>query len=648
MLMLAGAVGLDLDQPSRVATPTSAVSAGIGHSFAGLTAKAITGSTVALPVTGAKATVIALTSTTCPLCQKFGPTLAGIENAYLAKGVKFVFVNPSELESTDDMKSQVKRLGLDGSYVRDKSLAWVKKLGAKTTTETFLLDASGKLCYRGAIDDQYSLGATLPKARHHYLNDALDAVLAGKTPKVQATSAPGCVLAESSTTCEGIPTFHGRIQHIIQANCMSCHHDGGPAPFSLDGYPAVKGRAKMLQYVTKQGIMPPWFAAKGAGPWRNDMTLSDSDKAALDSWIAGGMPKGDPKEAPAPVKYVTGWTIGQPDATFQLPQPISIPASGVMPYQNVVVPTGFTEDKWVEKIEVVPGDRRAVHHVLVFVTYPGGGVQAGQDEGLSGFFGIYVPGNSALTYAPGLAKRLPKGSVLRFQIHYTPYGTATKDQTKIGFVYAKQPPKSEVHSASLVNLRFAIPPGADNYPVEAHLRVPADVQVLSFLPHMHVRGKSARYELTSGGKTKTLLDVPHYDFNWQLNYVLKTPLDLKAGDSVSFMAHYDNSDKNPANPDPTKTVRWGQQTFEEMHLGYLEYIVPGEKPGEGTTAAKFRPNLGLTSAEVEAVFRRFDRNGDGFLTKDEAPLVWDRIKEADTNGDGKVSLAEAKAFLGGG
>ncbi|MCG9895848.1 MAG: hypothetical protein MH204_10285, partial [Fimbriimonadaceae bacterium] len=550
----------------------------------------------------------------------------------------------------------VSRLKLDSPYVHDPKGLWVKALGAKTTTETFVLDRAGRLVYRGAVDDQYSIGAALPKPQNRYLVDALDAVLAGREVKVPATSAPGCLLNPPvAATAPSVPTFHGRIQHIIQRSCMSCHRPGGVAPFSLDGYEAVRSRARMLEFVVEEGIMPPWFATEG-GPWRNDMSLPDEDKAALKQWVAGGMPKGDPQDAPQPLAFESGWTIGKPDAVFQLPEPVQIQESGVMPYVNISVPTGFDEDKWVEKIEVIPGDRRAVHHVLVFVRTPDSAIgrRARQDvdpetaDELSGFFGIYVPGNSALTYPKGLAKRIPKGAVLRFQLHYTPYGRETTDQTKIGFIFAKEPVTSEVHTASLANLRFAIPPGAKRHQVEAQLSVPREVEILSFLPHMHVRGAAARYELMSNGASEVLLDVPRYDFNWQLNYVLKTPRKVVAGDTLKFTAWYDNSEDNPANPDHTRTVRWGAQTYDEMHLGYIEYIIPGEKPGESGPGIRRRPGGAGAGAGVEATFRRLDRNQDGFVTEAEAGAFWSRISSADQNGDGRLTLEEARRAFGGG
>ncbi|MDX1934456.1 MAG: redoxin family protein [Capsulimonadales bacterium] len=613
----------------------------------------LSGKAVRVPVEGAKATVVALTGTTCPLSQKYGPTLSRLEDVYAPKGVRFVFVNPSSIEPVADMKAQVRRLGLDGPYLSDRERSVARALGAKTTTEVFVLDDTGRIRYRGGVDDQYVIGASLPAPRHRFLADALDAVLAGKEPGATSAPAPGCLLADEETSGRATPTYHGAVEHILRAKCVSCHRTGGVAPFALDTYESVKARAAMLRYVTERGLMPPWFAAKNAGgPWRNDMSLPDADRKTLYAWIEGGMPAGDPKDAPAPVRYTGGWTIGKPDAVFELPRPIAVKATGTMPYQNVNVPTGFTEDRWVRKIEVMPGDRRVVHHVLVFVRTPETAATGGRErlaeraEELGGFFGVYVPGNSALIYPDGLAKRIPRGAVLRFQIHYTPNGTATTDRTKIGLVFAETPPRSEVHTASIANLRFAIPPGADHHEVTAQLRVPTDVRVLSYLPHMRVRGKAARYEHTREGKTTTLLDIPRYDFNWQLNYVLAEPLDVRAGDQVTFRAWYDNSDRNPANPDPGKTVRWGAQTFDEMHLGYVEYIVPGQKPGESGNVLR-RFGRGERGTGLEAIFGGLDKDRDGFVTESEAPRLWARIRGADANGDGRLSLEEAKTFFSG-
>ena len=549
----------------------------VGRTIPTLRGQSVAGGAVAIPVAGARFTVVALTSTTCPLCLKYGPTLAKLEDAYAAKGVRFVFVNPETDANVAETRAAAKRLGLNGPQVA--SPAWARTLGARTTTETFVLDAKGGVRYRGAVDDQHSLGASLPAPRKRYLALALDALLAGKAPAVAATSAPGCLLALPAPAAKAV-AYYGGVERIVQENCLPCHREGGVAPFRLDSYESTKARAPMMRYVVEKGIMPPWHAKKGSGPWRNDRTLSAEDRQALLTWADRGTPKGDPKLATKAPEFVPGWTIGRPDAVFELPTPVAVRADGTMPYKNVDVPTNLLEDKWVRSIEIVPGDRRAVHHVLVFAREPGAKRGRFQElsEGLGGFFGGYVPGNSAMAYAPGIAKRLPKGSVLRFQIHYTPYGTATTDRTKIGLIYADRP-EHEVQTIGLANLFFQIPPKTKDYGVQAEVTSPWNAEIISFLPHMHLRGQAARYEVVhADGSSEPLLEVPRYDFNWQTNYVYREPKSIRAGDKLVYTAWYDNTEGNRANPDPTRAVHWGEQTFDEMMLGYVEFIVPGQSP----------------------------------------------------------------------
>jgi hypothetical protein len=429
----------------------------------------------------------------------------------------------------------------------------------------------------------------------------------------------------------------------------------------------------MVKQVVERGIMPPWFAGGRVAPqlgaesrsdtatrtdmsterhtpWANDRSLAESEKQDLLAWIAGGKPEGDRGDAPQPIKFDEGWLIGKPDAVFQFDQPVAIKATGVMPYRNIIVETNLAEDKWVQAIEVQPGDRGVVHHVLVFVQgeeEPDGEEVDDAAAERGGFWGIYVPGNSTLVYPEGFAKCIPKGAKLKFQMHYTPNGTATTDQTRIGLIWAAQPPRHEVRVAGIVNARIRIPPGADNHREEATLRLPIDATIMGFLPHMHLRGKACKYEVTrSGGETTTLLDIPRYDFNWQLLYRYFEPLSLKAGDALRFTAWYDNSDKNPANPDPTKTVRWGSQTFDEMHLGYVEYYVPGAKPGESPSLYGGRRRAaggGRRGFDLEAIFKRLDRNNDGKLLDDEIPGAQrENLMRLDTNNDGAITLEEAR------
>ena len=339
--------------------------------------------------------------------------------------------------------------------------------------------------------------------------------------------------------------------------------------------------------------MPPWFAAPTAAgqhsPWGNDRSLAERDRAELLAWLDAGKPLGNPADAPLARSFPKEWEIGTPDAIVQLPNPIEIKATGTMPYQVVTVESGLTEDKWVRGFEIRPTAREVVHHVLVFVQEPGkiGGRarSGGEEDENGGFFAAYVPGNNHNVLPDGFAKHLPAGAKIRFQIHYTPNGTATRDQLKLGLIFAKEAPEHTVRVAGIGNHRLNIPPGAAHHPESAVIPLPADVKILGFTPHMHLRGAAFRYEaILADGTVRTLLDIPHYDFNWQLNYRYAEPIALARGGKIRATGWFDNSTGNPANPDPTKTVHWGPQTYDEMMLGYVEYYLPDEKPAAKTAA----------------------------------------------------------------
>jgi hypothetical protein len=606
--------------------------------------------------------VLAMTSTSCPISKKYLPTLVDLVKSS-GDDITWVLINPVATDKPAEMRLAAGQFEGNVFYVHDQDSSLANACGALTTTDVIVLDRSRTIVYHGAIDDQYGFGYSIDAPRYRYLADALAAIQAGKSPLVAATEAPGCTLERTpKTSASSDVTYHNQIARLMQRHCVECHREGGVGPFPLDTFDDVVAHTGMIKQVIERGIMPPWFATEGQPdaatkivhtPWANDRSLAAAEKADLLSWIASGKPEGDRGDAPQPLKFDEGWLIGKPDAIFQFAKPVSVKATGVMPYQNIIVETNLDEDKWVQAIEVQPGDRGVVHHVLVFVQ------DGGDDEGepvddaaaeRGGFWGIYVPGNSTLVYPEGFAKRIPKGAKLKFQMHYTPNGTATTDQTRIGLIWAPEPPQHEVRVAGIVNARISIPPGADNHREEAVLRLPMDAQVMGFLPHMHLRGKACKYEVTrSGGETTTVLDIPRYDFNWQLLYRYFEPLSLKAGDAIRFTAWYDNSEKNPANPDPTKTVRWGSQTFDEMHLGYVEYYIPNAKPGESPSlfGGRRRAAVGIGNGrpgfDLEAIFKRHDRDSDGKLIGNEIPDAQrDNLMRLDTDEDGAITLEEAK------
>ena len=575
-----------------------------------------------------KLVVIAMTSTSCPLSRKYLPTLTAIAQSYSVKDVQFIAVNCIATDKPEDMKAAAETFGTTALYVHDSDEELARHLGALTTTDVLVLDSARTVVYHGAIDDQYGIGYALDAPRHPFLAMALDALLAGRTPEVSATAAPGCLLDhEPSHATVAEVTYHNRISRIMQQNCLECHRTDGVGPFALDTYADVVAHAPMIREVVERGAMPPWFAAKPEGGhetiWANDRSLSEADRDDLTSWLKGDHTEGNLADAPVPRKFADEWTLGRPDYIVQIPKPIEIKATGTMPYQFVKTETTFDEDQWIQGYEIVPTDRSVVHHVLVNVHEKGTRRFRDREEGIGGYWAAYVPGNPGQLYPDGFAKKLPAGATLSFQIHYTPNGEATQEQLRMGLFFAKSEPKYVVTTIPLADSDLKIPPHAANHVETVTRAVPTDISVMAYMAHMHVRGKSFNFELTTpDGKTETLLDIPRYDFNWQLRYDYLEPKVIPKGSRVKVTAVFDNSEHNPANPDPTQTVRWGQQTYEEMLIGYVETFAPvGEQ----------RPTMGSRAGGGDAFFTLLDTDGDKMLSKDEAGKVLSRVPRLKDN-----------------
>jgi mono/diheme cytochrome c family protein len=366
------------------------------------------------------------------------------------------------------------------------------------------------------------------------------------------------------------PTFTKDVAPILYSRCVECHRPGEIAPMSLLSYKEVRPWAKSIKQRVLERSMPPWSADPKYGHFANDPTLSEKEIATIVGWVDAGSPKGDDKDAPPVPKFIEGWTIGQPDVVLSMTKPYSIPADGTIPYLYFTIPTGFKEDKWIQAMEIRPGNRSVVHHVIAFVQEVGeapGGAQRGRGQ-----LGGITPNKTGVVFSPGTARLIKAGSDIVFQMHYTTNGEATQDQTSIGLVFAKEPPTRTLVTGNALNARFVIPAGDPNHEVKSSTTLKEDVHLTALMPHMHFRGKDFTYTAVyPDGHSEVLLSVPKYDFNWQLTYVLRDPIALPKDTRLDCVAHFDNSTKNKYNPDPTKDVRWGDQTWEEMMIGWFTY-----------------------------------------------------------------------------
>ncbi len=366
-------------------------------------------------------------------------------------------------------------------------------------------------------------------------------------------------------------TFHDDVLPVLERRCQPCHRAGEIGPMALTTYAESRPWAKAIREQVLRGRMPPWFAEAG-GPFANDPRLTDTEKRVLVDWADGGAPAGPPR---ASRPWTPGWQIPPPDAVAAMPRPFAVPARGAVDYQFFVVPLGYAEDRWVTHAEIRPGERRAVHHVVAYVRergdpWPGNGRRVTTSDILA----IYTPGQPAFAAPPGMAKKIPAGADLVLQIHYTAFGKAAADRTRVGLRFAPAAPARRVLTLQLNNAAFRIPPHDRAARVSATGTLPAEVMLLSMFPHMHLRGVAFEYEILGGeGRVETLLRVKPYDYFWQLDYRLAAPRVLPAGTRLRATGWYDNSRGNPRNPDPEAEVGYGEQAWEEMMIGFFDVAV---------------------------------------------------------------------------
>jgi peroxiredoxin/mono/diheme cytochrome c family protein len=530
-----------------------------------------------------KAVVIVFIGTECPVNNAYMPRLAELHKEYAPRGVAFVAVNANSQDTPVRVAAHAKEYGIPFPVLKDTANLVADQFGARRTPEAFVLDGPRKIRYQGRIDDQFGIGFKRPAPTRRDLAEALDEVLADKPVSEPLTEVAGCPIARTiKPKADGTITYTKHVARILQKNCQECHRPGHVAPMSLLSYEDALGWAEAIREVVQERRMPPWHADPKYGHFANDRSLSKEDRDTLLAWIKQNCPKGAARDLPPARRVSEGWSIGEPDVIFTMPEKFTIPAKGGkrgIRYQYFAVETKFDEDRWIQAAEARPGNRAVVHHILVFIRKPGEERRREGPDGIGdGLLVAYAPGDLPAVFAPGTAKKIPKGATLLFQMHYTPNGVEQKDRSSLALIFSKRTPKYEVRTRAIAQKGFAIPPGADNHEVKSAAVFGDDTQLMSLMPHMHLRGKDFEYRVEyPDGKSDILLRVPRYDFNWQSHYRLAKPLELPAGTRIECTAHFDNSADNPNNPDASKKVYWGEQTWEEMMIGFADYVKLNEE-----------------------------------------------------------------------
>ncbi|MDP6444318.1 MAG: redoxin domain-containing protein [Pirellulaceae bacterium] len=607
-----------------------------------------------LTIGGAKWKVVCFLGSECPLARLYGARLQKLAAEFRSDGVQLVGVNSNRQDSPADIERYLEKHRLTFPIIKDVGQDLARRFGATRTPEVFVLDADDRIRYQGRIDDQYEPGISRAAPTRRILRKALRELIAGSDVSAPKTVAVGCLItftrAPQKVAPEETVTFVDDVAPILNRHCVECHRAGEIGPFQLTDYNEVVGWGEMMLEVIQQQRMPPWHADPEHGEFVGERKFPESALKMLTAWVEQGMPSGDLNALPPPPEWSAGWHLPEsPDLVIAMrDRPFVVPSDGTVEYQYFVVNPQWEKDRWVRAAQVAPGDASVVHHAIVFVRPPDGEYTAG-----IGWMGGYVPGQRAAMLPAGHARRIPARSKLVFQMHYTPNGQSTPDKTKVGVWFSDPDEVTHVVTTQVaLNHNFEIPPGAKSHSVGFQLdRFARESRLLSVMPHMHLRGKSFQIAARRASGDATLLSVPNYDFNWQHWYQLKKPLPLSDVRSLEMEVRFDNSADNPTNPDPKEFVRWGDQTWEEMAVAFIDVGHPRDKqrvierPDDAETRASEAVRSRRVAAEVERFLSQMDRNRDGVVEREEAPDAFRRFgfRRMDRNRDDRLTRSEIES-----
>lgn len=522
---------------------------------------------------GARAVVLMIAGNGCPVVRQNAAKLTALRKQF--PKVRFFLLNPNFQDDRASILAEANEFGINLPILKDETQMVAHSLGVKRTAEVIAVSTKDwSIFYRGALDDQMVQGAVKAQVQEAYLENALRAFLGGKEVPIASTSAAGCLVRYDwslNRPAEQI-SYVKDIAPILASKCVTCHSTGNIGPFALSSYSKVRGFSDQIREELLTQRMPPWSADPHYGVFEGSRGLSPGEAQTLIRWIDHGAERGegeDPLAAQAaPSKEYQEWELGPPDFVVRPSETMTIPATGVVDYITNIVESPIASDAWLKAAVIRPDNKKVLHHVIVYLEFPKGHPREDSWEGkwLVG----WAPGAKQTFFPEGTGKFLPKGCKLRFQLHYTPYGKETTDRTELGLYLRKEPPLMEVQMRGAFNSDFNIPPHSRDSRSMAIQEFSQDSILYELSPHMHKRGAWFRYEaLYPNGTHEVLLSVPRYNFNWQHSYRLAQPKQIPAGTRILCTGGFDNSKYNPDNPDPNQSVRWGDQSFEEMFIGFM-------------------------------------------------------------------------------
>ena len=544
--------------------------------------------------------LVVFNSTKCPVAKRYSTRLNRLYEAYKDR-VQIAVVFSNESDTVEVARQHAEAFGFQFPVVVDGSGTVARRFGASMTPQAFALDAKGRLKYRGAIDDN----RLETRVTQHYVQNALDDLIAGRDPIVAETAAFGCTIQAAKAPKKETVTYAEHIAPIMQQRCQGCHRTGEVAPFTLLSYNDAKTWAAEIAYYTKARLMPPWKPEPGFGEFKNSRRMTDEELDLIAKWVEAGAPAGDLSKAPKAIKFPEGWVLGEPDHVVQMEQEYVVGPEGEDEYRHFVIPTNFETDMYVQAVDLEPGNRQTVHHVIIYLDVNGearkldaqqegyGYATSGGGAGfeVSGTLGGWAPGVSPTILPDGVAYLLPKGADIILQVHYYRTGKPERDLSKAGLYFSKTPNPAPLRTGNAINTKFEIPPGAKAHRVAGTAKIKQDIILFGVGPHMHLLGRDMKMHANlPGGEKMDLIYISDWDFNWQDAYHYKKPIFLPAGSSIKMLAHFDNSADNPNNPnDPPIPVRWGEKTTDEMAIGFFYYVHADEYKKETASASSEQP-----------------------------------------------------------